>query len=244
MEKFIHFPNTIDKYKVSFLPSIVEDALEIFYYLESNLLFESSYSRLNAVLQYNPLLFKVVSCGTLLPKYLHSKMSKVVNTILFDEYLNFGFITIRMEKLFPNRYVQDLDKRRTRFNELIPSSDLEPSDLKYTHPSLLWHFDSKNPTDCIPFVLYLNDVSEAGGGTCISDPPIRAIEKLDNTDKVGISQKNISVDDIKYKNITGPAGTLVSFNSYTLHRGGIPLDKPRMAMILNFYPKEKLTIYR
>ena len=143
MEKFIHFPNTIDKYKVSFLPSIVEDALEIFYYLESNLLFESSYSRLNAVLQYNPLLFKVVSCGTLLPKYLHSKMSNVVNTILFDEYLNFGFITIRMEKLFPNRYVQDLDKRRTRFNELIPSSDLEPSDLKYTHPSLLWHFDSK-----------------------------------------------------------------------------------------------------
>lgn len=244
MERFTHFPNTIDTYKVSFLPSIVEDALEIFYYLESNLLFESSYFRLNAELQYNPLLLKVVSCDTLLPKYLHHKMRNVVNTILFDEYFNFGHITIRMEKLFPNKFVQDLHKRRTRFNELISTSDTEPFDFSYEHPSLLWHFDSKNPTDCIPFILYLNDVSQVGGGTCISDPPIRAIEKLDNVDKVGISQDNISVDDIKYRNITGPAGTLVSFNSYTLHRGGIPSDKPRMAMILNFYPKEKLTIYR
>ena len=243
MNRFRHFPRTIDSFKVSMIPSIVEDALEVYYFLESNLLLEKTYYRLNVNLTYNPTLLKRTNSNTLLPQYLHGRMSHVVNTILFDEYHNFGDINIRMEKLYPNKFVGELEKRRTRFNELVPSSEERKEDYQYTHPSLLWHFDSKNPITCIPFILYLSDVSEIGGGTCISNPPIRAIEKLDNTDKVGISQESISVDDIKYTNITGPAGTLISFNSYTLHRASIPLDRPRIAMILNFYPRKNTTIY-
>lgn len=243
MDRFRHFPRTIDSFKVSILPSIVEDALEVYYFLESNLFLEKTYGRLNVDLTYTPMLLKINGSDTLLPGYLHDRMTHVVNTILFEGYDMFGDITIRMEKLYPNKFVQELEKRRTRFNELIPSLETRPQDQQYTHPSLLWHFDSKNPRRCVPFVLYLSDVSEIGGGTCISNPPIRAIEKLDNPDKVGISQENISVDDIKYTNITGPAGTLISFNSYTLHRGGIPLDKPRIAMILNFFPRKNTTIY-
>lgn len=244
LSNFRHFPDRLDSYKVSFIPSVVDKALELYYFFESNLLLEKSHYRLNVNLTYDPVKLEIKNSNTYIPKYLHTRMTDVVNTILFDGYHKFGDVYIRIEKLYPNKLVQELDKRRTRFKELIPTLENRTIDSQYSHPSLLWHFDSKGPRGCIPFILYLSDVSETGGGTCISDPPIRAIEKLDNSDKVGISQENISVDDIKYKNITGPAGTLVSFNSYTLHRGGIPFDKPRIAMILNFYPKENLTIYR
>jgi len=240
MKKGLYLTDSVDSYKVSHVPHLLKDVLEVFYYLEYNLLFDKSYIRLYSNIEHNLEYSKLTSNQTYLPAYYHKRLVNVIKHILPSRHCQ---IDLRLEKIFPDVKMQEYHNRNTRFQELKPNAEPYLDDKLITHPSHCWHFDSKNPENSYPFILYLSDVSEVGGGTCISDPAIRPIENLSNVDGVGISEEDINVDEIKYKNITGPAGTLISFNSYTLHRAGVPLDKPIMAMIFNFIPKEKPTIY-
>ena len=143
---------------------------------------------------------------------------------------------IRLEEIQPSSFIHNKHKRVARFNELKVEEKASLEDNQFNHPSILWHFDSKNELGTMVTIVYLSDVLEGGGGTSIAYPIIRPVEKLDNVDGVGISNSSINIKDIKEHIITGPSGTAVTFNSYSLHRGGVPLNKPRKALIINFCP--------
>jgi len=231
------YPSTIEDYKVHFDQGVAIEGLKLYNFLIRKNAFFKEYLREYVNLDINNTSGKVSlkDKNLVIPESLQDSF---YNNVVKKINSSWGVASCRLEKLYPSVHLQGIYERKLRFNELRSDDRPTMEDMKFRHPSTSWHFDSKSRLDNMATILYLSDVSDNGGGTTIADPIIRAIPKDDNTDRVGISQNIIDVKEIKSKTVTGQLGTAVTFSSYSLHRGGIPLDKPRKALIINFIPVE------
>ena len=91
--------------------------------------------------------------------------------------------------------------------------------------SSFWHFDFGKPLNNIPIIVYLNDVDKGMGGTILSDPPIvpRYNEETKETTIIDDESYNKwTSEEIPQIEVTGSAGTTVSFSSHRLHRASLP----------------------
>jgi hypothetical protein len=91
--------------------------------------------------------------------------------------------------------------------------------------SSFWHCDFGLPLNNFSSVVYLSDVDKDMGGTILSDPPIVPTydEKTKETTIFDDDTYNKwNSEEIPQIEITGPAGTVVAFNSHRLHRASLP----------------------
>jgi len=99
-----------------------------------------------------------------------------------------------------------------------------------------WHYDNYNPR-IVNIILYLDDVSEIGGGTeFLEDKKLcMTIKKL----KIPRWKRNQFIENskVKVRKIYGKKGTYCVFSSSKiLHRGSIPIDKKRKSLTISLLP--------
>tara|TARA_R110000803_G_scaffold81438_5_gene147380 strand:- start:143 stop:577 length:435 start_codon:yes stop_codon:yes gene_type:complete len=110
----------------------------------------------------------------------------------------------------------------------------EPLKIDERWGTATWHTDVGCSLNNMNLIIYLSDVEVDMGGFVIADPP----QKVGFDDDLGLpkylgTESPVYGDEVPYKEVTGPAGTIVGFNSHTLHRANLPKKGYRKALHMN-----------
>ena len=141
---------------------------------------------------------------------------------------------IKLERLGPNSYADDIHLKRSRFGEIISTKpDDMPSDYDIFY-SQLHHTDKTFQLNNYKLLVYLNDIEEQQGGLIVIDP---ILSPRWINDKCVLIEEGVTIpaDQLSEKEITGPAGTTASFSSHILHRANLPKHGFRECLHLSFH---------
>ena len=160
----------------------------------------------------------------------------------FIDYLDIGDICMQLkveELLHIDNYSIDQHNKGSRVNGLIPSSpESIPHDYSFTTSQ--WHTDAHLPLNNMVLMIYVDDVEEGMGECVVADPVRRLYNKIadDGNETAAIFEyirdnSYIYTNKVSAKHITGPAGTVLGFNSHILHRANIPHKHRRRCIHFN-----------
>lgn len=229
-------PPNSETFNVSFDRTLGNTGIEITNWLEENNKMEASHAYGDVTYRWCFGISGVNSIGYIINNLPENLGQIFVKNVI--DYLNiesFAVNEIKFEKLGPNHLVDDIHLRRPRFGEIIPVlEDNLPTDYAKTiFYSSLWHTDKSFALNNYKILVYLNDIEEGQGGLTIADPVISP-SMVDNKCVLHEVGQTYKADQIKGKEITGPAGTCASFNSHILHRANLPKQGHRYCMHLSF----------
>lgn len=171
----------------------------------------------------------------------------------------FGYLGFEKGKMYPSHINLDImedcgDAADLRFTvSRVPNisygsvlKQLSPDTEHW--PSATWHMDFGHDLDTYKFIIYVNDVEPDSGGILFSDPLITphlpdgtptweyegGSPKLEDgyATNVKLNVEEVSINDIKVKEITGKKGTVVCFNSHIAHTANPPRVGFRKALHL------------
>ena len=231
-----YYPDTFRSHKFSFDKEIAEaGSLLLDYLVEQNLLeeVEERYSVLGlGYIRESNELFVLGDNRVDIPEELTNTFAtKAINKLNSVDQVS----RIKFEILNPLEEFEDIYNNSTRYSYFKHASDKEYIGFDFVHPSILWHFDMHTTPNNMVAIVFLDSVSENGGGTAIASPSIPAqYSEPGILNEVKTFEGIEKLEDITYEQVIGPAGTILTFNSHLLHRGGVPLDKPRVAMLIDF----------
>lgn len=146
---------------------------------------------------------------------------------------------LKFEIFQPLPKFANINKKLFRY-PYLESNKRDSADGRYDGPtpSVVWHFDNLAYNNMVS-ITFLDSITEQGGGTSVSSGGLVAIYNEDGTLNEKETFKNVdNPAEIEGVRVVGPAGTIVTFNSHLLHSGGIPVDKPRKAMLIDFHSKD------
>jgi len=248
-----YFPSSYKTFKVSLDSELASAASIVFDYLNTPGKLVNSLDPSSEIYRSCTLVNMQKEKGFAYQKDLNSFVPKYINEILFTKVVSkIGkdciSSSVRFEESFPAPELKDYPISYSRFKKLkVLAEDSRSFKEGKPHSPTLWHFDNYAPYNNIACILYLSDVSEIGGGTEFANPVTLAVYRdvnySDNYEYKEVDEnktfgsKNF-IRQIKGTPVHGPKGTVVAFNSHILHRAGIPEDKPRKAVVMNFYTKD------
>lgn len=133
----------------------------------------------------------------------------------------------------PDKSLWHQHDKVTRLKGVSPGMP-ELQNKEQVYWSSLWHVDAGAPTNNHVTLLYMNDVDTNQGPFNLAWPQQRCV--WDRTNKeVRYNGETLSTE-IPRKEFTGPAGTMVSFHSFSLHRGNTPIVGKREALLVSLCP--------
>jgi len=130
---------------------------------------------------------------------------------------------------------------RSRVQGIIPTKAENSTKPDYSFNTALWHTDMSLPLNNMVMMIYVEDVEEGNGEFVIADPIIELFDYKDRysdnrfaaTSGLIKDESYIKADEIESNHLTGPAGTVLGFNSHILHRANIPHKHRRRCIHLN-----------
>jgi len=172
----------------------------------------------------------------------------------FIDYLDINdeCMQLKVEEL---KYVDDIHieqhNKNTRVHGITPSHpEAIPED--YAFGTAMWHTDRGCPLHNMVMMIYLEDVDEGMGEFVVADP-VRQLYNVDeyNRHLSSIQEKvqlntDVLSNEIGSRHLTGPAGTVLGFNSHILHRANMPHRHRRRCIHMNIespLPQHKATGY-
>lgn len=130
----------------------------------------------------------------------------------------------------------------SRVQGIIPSTAKHTvSNPEYQFRTAWWHTDMSLPLNNMVMMIYVEDVEEGNGEFVVADPIIELHDYTDRysgarfatTKELRDKEAYIKAGDISSNHLTGPAGTVLGFNSHILHRANIPHKHRRRCIHLN-----------
>jgi hypothetical protein len=230
-------PSNVDESKIGFDSKLGEVGLKIYKWLDSMNKIEPSHS-------FNSIIYRWAfgTSGDNSINYILNRLPSDLSDLFLNDVINYLGISdfsvneIKFEKLGPNKFLEDVHLKRTRFGDLITTQEDDLSTIDGNAEvfySALWHTDKFFKLNNYKILVYLNEVDKNEGGLIVSDPHIHP--KWINNKAVliddGVSVKS---NEITFKEVTGLVGTTASFSSHILHRANLPKNNYRMCMHLSF----------
>ena len=235
-----YYPDTYKDYKISFNKELAYYGNIVLQFLLDNNFFQHTDKIYNAMhvanlnIDYPTYKVRLKDTGifiedTVIEDIIINKIVRELNPELLPTRLKF-------EIFDPVPKFSNLNKKLFRYPYLA-SIKKDNSDGRYDgpSPSVVWHFDNLAYNNMVS-ITFLDEVTQQGGGTTISSEQLVAVYNKDRSLNEEETFRNVdNPAEIKGVQVVGPAGTIVTFNSHLLHSGGIPVDKSRKAMLIDFH---------
>ena len=251
------FPDNPVDYKISFDENLRDVGIEIYNLMESAGLLHDSFPSLEESYRYayvhtnhHSQMINPEQQYSYIPEE-HQNIYDTFKTGIVD-YLGIdeNCYQLKVEKLVYTSASAGFEDRFSRMSGLWARNNKgneEPLGDREQFGTGLWHTDVGCNLNNMVFLMYLSDVEQDMGGFCIADPPQKVgFDVNENRPKYLGPGAPCFADTVPYREITGPAGTIVGFNSHTLHRANLPKKGFRKALhmnILSNYPEHKAEGY-
>tara|TARA_B100000287_G_scaffold408447_1_gene434809 strand:+ start:40 stop:810 length:771 start_codon:yes stop_codon:yes gene_type:complete len=235
-------PHNCKDFKISTNTDVGCTASEIFNWLDNNNKIIPSHS-------YNGITYRwsFGSSGNNCLNYIYNNLSDKYLELFKEKIINYFGLDklhlneIKFEKLGVNDSLNDAYLKRTRFGDLktLKIDDLSNNYENEMFYSLIWHTDKTFNLSNYKLLIYLNDISENQGGLVVSNPTISP-KRINGKCQLFKDTPTTSIEELKFKEVTGKMGTMASFNSHILHRANLPKHGFRKCLHLSFLlPDEK-----
>lgn len=138
-------------------------------------------------------------------------------------------------------YSIDQHHKSVRVHGLKPINTKARPNADYSFNTSLWHTDTSLPLNNMVMMIYVDDVEEGMGEFVVADPVRRLYDVVEPEGHHLYAIKEyamdgktmLGTDEISSNHLTGPAGTVLGFNSHILHRANIPHRHRRRCIHLN-----------
>lgn len=248
------FPDSPVGCKVSFDEKLRDAGLELYNLMESDGELTSTFPTMKQSYRYaythpyhhSKMLDADVKYSTVTEEIYGYFKTNIVDYLGIDRTC----FQLKVEKLIYTPESSGHENRFSRMSHIVPRDsrgENDPLKLEQRWGTGMWHTDVGCPLNNMILMIYLSDVEDDMGGLVMADPP----QKVGFDDDLGLpkylgAESPVYGDDIPSKEITGPAGTIVGFNSHTLHRANPPKKGYRKSLHMNIisdYPEHLAESY-
>ena len=219
--KYLDFlPDSINEFKVSFSQELLDGALKLYDYCESNSKFEYTHYYRKHIIQH----------GFNRGGNFTDDIQEIIKEDILKPIDGIGYCeSIKLEKIDAPRHEHQFQYKKTSRLASVPAA-LPTTDEIYG--SSCWHIDAGAPLNNMVMLVYLNDVDESTGPFTIAYPTVLMEQ---GNDTVVTYRDTASIPSVS---ILGRAGTVVCFHSYLLHRGNVPIFGSRKAILISILPED------
>jgi len=240
-----YIPNSAKEIKVSYDDKLGTMAEELFDLFDSYDLIEPKHALNKKVYSENGSYYLTGSNDYwtfMTPEYNHKhlkdELPQEVSDYYFDKFLPYLELDqsdwLRVDKMQPQPNIRDLIHKGSRVPGILGSKEFDNTFWQ----SGVFHMDYGFRRDQYKFIIYANDVEEGSGGTVFTEPIISPFLDDDTPrwegsgEELKLNVEEVKTTDLNIKEISGPKGSIVCFNSHVAHSARGPKDGIRKAIHL------------